>query len=70
MKLKAQEEYQKEVCDDDETVYMDGFVIYSANISLVDFQNKVLKKQITKEIVKSSQLEIVVWWCVLSSSYW
>lgn len=61
MKLKAQEEYQKEVCDDDETVYMDGFVIYSANISLVDFQNKVLKKQITKEIVKSSQLEIVVW---------
>ncbi len=62
LKLKAQEEYQKEVCGDDETVYIrqDGFIVFSANISLVDFQNKVLKKQIAKEIAKSSQLEIVV----------
>lgn len=58
MKIKAQEEYQKEVSS---YKIKEVYAVHLTNFSLVYFQNKVLKKQIAKEKAKSHQFEIMVW---------
>lgn len=60
MKIKAQEEYQKEVSRSKMKDIVGGLCSLF-NVSLVYLQNKVLKKQMAKEKEKSHQFEIVVW---------
>lgn len=59
MKFKVQEEYKKEVCNDHETLA--GNMWKDIGIyCFLHFQNKILKKQVTKESEKSSELEEMV----------